>query len=457
MSDAIHAIVGHVAGARIAEMPDRAIAAARTFILDTMGVGIAGSAGPMAGELVAAIGAMGSGAHARVWATGERLPATAAALCNAHRIHCQEFDCVHEAAVVHVMTIVLPAALAIAERDGGAGGSISGEKLIEAVVVGVDVAATLGLAASSGLRFFRPATAGALGGVAAIGRILGLPPGQLLNAFSIAYGQIGGTMQAHTEGSGLLALQMGFAARNAVTACDLATAGFTGPERILEGDFGYFRMIEDGGDIAAATAALGRTWRIAEVAHKPYPSGRATHGIIDGCLALSAEHGIDPDRVVRLTLSVPPLIKHLVGRPPLPNMAINYARLCARYAAACALIGGRITLDDFAHAACRRPTHLALAERIALDVRRDEDPNALTPIGIEIELAGGHILRHNVSDVFGTPANPMSRDAQLEKFHANVAGAATPLPPGQAGELVAAIDALPDMADVRRLVDLAVA
>ena len=32
-------------------------------------------------------------------------------------------------------------------------------------------------------------------------------------------------MQAHTEGSSLLAMQMGFNARNAVVACDLAAQG----------------------------------------------------------------------------------------------------------------------------------------------------------------------------------------------------------------------------------------
>ena len=451
MTDAIEAIAAHVTNATAHDMAD-AVPAAKTFILDGLGVGIVGSNGPKAQDLVAAMNAMGQGADTRVWNTGVRLPAAAAALCNAYQGHCQEYDCVHEGAVAHVMTIVLPAALAIAEREGG----VSGEALIEAAILGTDVAATLGLAASSGLRFFRPATVGAFGGVAAMGRLLGLDQAQMVQAFSLAYGQLCGTMQAHTEGSGLLAMQMGFNARNAVTAIDLARQGFTGPLRILEGDFGYFGLIEASGDIASLVGDLGQTWRITEIAHKPFPSGRATHGIIDACLALRDEHLIEAETIERVDVFVPPLIDHLVGRPPKEEMAINYARLCARYVAACALIGGAIELADFTDDAYRRAAHQGLAGRIALTVEQ-ADPNALTPIRVRIELAGGRVLEKTIADVYGTPANPMTRAAQLTKFRSNCAGAVRPLPENQVEALIAAVNGLETLTDAVRLVDLAVA
>lgn len=450
MTDAIEAFAAHVAGARANAMAG-AVPAAKTFLADTIGVGIVGSNGPMAQDLAAAMAGMGTGDGARVWNTGQRLPAAAAALCNAYRIHCQEYDCVHEDAVAHVMTVVVPTALALAEREGG----ISGQALIEAVILGADVAATLGVAASGGLRFFRPATVGIFGGVAAMGRLAGLDQGQLVNAFSLAYGQLCGTMQAHTEGSGMLAMQMGFNARNAVTAVDLARRGFTGPVGVLEGEFGYYRLIEDGGDIAARAARLGDSWRITEIAHKPFPSGRATHGIIDACLALKAEHGLEASRIARVELIVPPLIEHLVGRPPRDRMAINYARLCARYVAACALIGGSIELDDFTDTAYRRPEHQALAQRTGLTVE-DADPNALTPIRARVELISGRVVEHQVHAVYGAPANPMSRAAQLRKFRTNCAGASRPLPDNQVEALIAAVETLDALPDVTQLVDLTI-
>src|SRR5262249_29481016 len=157
-----------------------------------------------------------------------RLPAAAAAMCNAYQVHNAEFDCLHEGAVVHALTVVLPATLAAAERKS----SVSGADLIAAVVLGVDVAAGLGVAAATGMRFFRPATAGCLGATAAVGRLMDLEHTAMVHALSIAYGQACGTMQAHAEGSGLLAMQMGFNARNALVACDLAARGFTGPRGV---------------------------------------------------------------------------------------------------------------------------------------------------------------------------------------------------------------------------------
>lgn len=459
MPDAIHDICAHVADTQYGDLSTTAIEAAKTFILDTLGVGIGGSTGPGAADLSASLSRMGSGDDATLWATGQRLPAAHAAMSNAYQIHCQEYDCVHEEAVVHVMTVVLPCALAHAERAG----DVDGKALITAVVLGVDVAALIGSAATSGLRFFRPATAGAMGAAAALGKLMGFDAETLRQAFSLTYGQICGTMQAHTEGSGLLAMQIGFNARNAVTACDLAAAGFTGPENILEGPFGYFNLIEDGGDLPPHLARLGQDWRITEVAHKPFPSGRATHGILDGCLALQRAHGFVAGDVTAIRLSVPPLIRHLVGRPPKTEMAINYARLSAAYVTACAL-HAPLTRDDFTDAAYQRADRQALANRISMQVREGDDPNALTPIHIELdtaggemvggETAGGETLRHSVDHVYGCPANPMSRDAQVEKFRLCCGHAARPLAEGAPDRMIDVMDRLEALSDVRVLVAL---
>src|SRR5262245_10469161 len=259
--DAIAAFADHVVDTRIEDLPAAAVAAAKVFILDTLGVGLAGSSGPMARELADVEEASGRREEARVWGQGRRLPAAAAALCNAYQVHNSEFDCLHEEAVVHAMTVVLPVALAGAERRP----AVAGKDLIAAVILGVDVAAGLGIAARAGLKFFRPGTAGAFGGAAALGRLMGLDRAMMVNAFSLAYGQVCGTMQAHAEGSMLLALQMGFNARNAVLACDLAERGFDAPKGVLEGAFGYFKLIETGGSPESVVQGLGRRWLVTEL------------------------------------------------------------------------------------------------------------------------------------------------------------------------------------------------
>jgi 2-methylcitrate dehydratase PrpD len=430
------------------------VLAAKTFILDTLGVAIAGTTGPKAAELAAAQALWGRGDEARIWGSRTRSTATGAAFCNAYQAHCSEFDCVHEAAVIHVVTVVLPVALAAAERLSAAGKSVTGAQLVEAVVVGVDVAASLGIAARAGLRFFRPATAGTLGAAAAMGKLMGFDNARIIHAMSIAYGQVSGTMQAHTEGSMLLAMQMGFAARNAVVACDLAGLGFEGPRNILEGPFGYFRLIEDGGDPARVAQDLGRVWRIAEVAHKPFPSGRATHGVVDGCLELRSRHGFAANDVACVEARVPPLVHHLVGRPPKPVMAINYARLCAAYVAACALQRGTVSLADFRPEAYADSANQDLARRIVMTVRDVGNPNALTPIEVEVTLHNDARYSITVDAVYGNPAKPMSRAAHLQKFRDNWSSCARPLKSSGGEALIGTVDTLDRLGDARLLVDL---
>src|SRR5260370_1088958 len=153
----------HALGTRYEELSADAILQAKTFILDTIGVGLAGSSAAGTSELLDVSARWGKGAEACVWGHRKRVPASAAAFLNGFQAHCQEYDCLHEKAVLHAMATLLPAAMAHAERAGG----ISGRELITAVVVGIDVAANLGLAAREGLRVFRPATAGGVGATAA--------------------------------------------------------------------------------------------------------------------------------------------------------------------------------------------------------------------------------------------------------------------------------------------------
>ena len=448
--DAIAAFAGHVATTRFEDLPSDAVGAAKAAILDTLAVGVGGSAEFGARELAELSTRWGSGAEARVWGNGQRLPAAAAALCNAYQVHNAEFDSVHEEAVVHAMSVVLPVALAGAERRTG----VSGAQLITAVVVGVDLAAGLGVAATTTLRFFRPATAGAFGATAAFGKLIGLDRPGLVNAFSLTYGQACGTMQAHAEGSALLAMQMGFNARNAVVAVDLAAQGFEGPKNVLEGAFGYFKLFEAAGSPATVAHQLGRRWFITELAHKPFPSGRATHGIIEACLELRRRHAISSEAIDRVAVRVPPLVARLVGRESHAEMDANYARLSAPYVAAHALLTGEVGREAFTPQAYRHSPTQELARRILIEAVDAGDPNALTPIEVAIHRHDGARFTTRLAIVCGNPAKPLGRPERLDKVHRNCAAGCFPVPRGSVERLIARIDRLEEVADVAELVDL---
>jgi aconitate decarboxylase len=448
--DAIRALSEHAARTGYRDLPAATVEAAKTFLQDTIGVGVAGSAGPWADDLLACLAGWGAADEASVFARRARFPAPSAALANAYQIHNSEFDCVHEGAVVHAMTAVVPAALAHAERQGG----IGGEQLITALVVGVDAACHIGAASRAPLRFFRPGTAGGFGATAAVGKLMGLDAATTVRAMGAVYGQMCGTMQAHSEGSGLLGLQVGFNARNAIAACDMAARGVPSVENVLEGPFGFYRLFEGEYDAAAVVERLGRTWRIAELSHKPFPSGRATHGIVDGLLDLRRRIGFTAADVERVTAIVPPLVRHLVGRPVAERPEPGYARLCAAYVGARALMRGAVGLEDFRPPALGDPATRTLARRFEMEVDGNPDPNALGPVTVTVVLRDGRRHEARVARMYGSPSNPMSRDAHLAKFRRNWVSGAHRLDEAAGEEMIRLVDGLEGVPDAREIVRL---
>lgn len=433
-------------------IPPAAREACRTYLLDSLGVAVAGSTAPWAHDLAAMQAQWGAADDATNWVFGRRLPAPAAALTNAYQIHNSEYDCIHEAAVVHPMAVTLPALMAVAEREGG----FSGSDFLTALIIGVETACTIGIAATGGMRFFRPATAGAFGAVAAIGRLKSFDAATLRNAFGIVYGQMSGNMQAHTEGSVLLAMQIGFNARNAVIAADMAAAGVPGLEDMLEGEFGYYALIEQSHDLPGAVAQLGNPWNITEVAHKPFPSGRATHGVLDALLELQRAHRFSVADVADIEAVIPPLTYQLVARTPVPGLTPNQARLCIGYVAARALQDGTLGVDDFTTEALSDPDTFATAQKVAITKDSNSDPSALAPVTVVVNLTDGRRLETTQALIYGNPAKPMTPDAHLEKFRNNWLSGAAPLPVENGEALIETVAAIDAVSDIRQIIALMV-
>ena len=438
----------HVASVQYADLPSAAIDAAKIFILDTLGVGVAGSTAAGVEPLLRAARGWGAGAEASCWARRERLPALSAAMLNGVQVHCQEYDCVHEGAVLHPMATLLPAALAVAERRGG----VSGRELITAVAVGADVSAGLGVASKSGLRFFRPATSGGFGAAAGVARLLGLDAAGVLAAFGLQYAQTSGTMQAHVEGSFALPMQVGFNARAAVGSGDMAAAGLSGARDVFEGPYGYMRLFEGEWDLGPVLDGLGTVWRVAELSHKPYPAGRATHGAIEGVRALRAGRPFAAEEVAEVLLQGPPIIPRLCGRVPFDGMSPNFARLSTGFAVANVLLHGEIDLAHYRGAHLHDPAVLTLAQKVRVEASDVTDPNALGPQRLVVTLVDGTALEWQCETMLASPARPLSREQHLTKFHRCWSFAAEALGPADA--LVEMVDRLETLPDVRMMTAL---
>jgi 2-methylcitrate dehydratase PrpD len=446
--DITRRLVERVAASRHSNLSAAATAAGKTFILDSLGVALSGSRVGMVRDLESMAADWGSGSAARIWGTGRRVPLTTAAFINGYQIHNQEWDCVHEPAVVHPMAVVLATLIAWCDARGG----VSGERLLAGCSIAVDVATGIGRAAHNKLRFFRPAMCGALGATAGIACIEGFDADTTRSAMGLAYSQLSGTMQAHVEGSPVLPMQIGFNTRAALDAIRMAQRGIRGPLDFLEGPFGYFSLMDPEWDPASFDTFESRE-AITELSHKPFPSGRATHGGVDGVLTLRERHGFDLAAIREIRVLAPPLVIQLVDRAPSPAMAPSFARLCLPYVAATALLRGTVGVEDFEPASIADPARHALAARIR--VLRDANPslNALAPQRVEISLQDGVELAMDLPAVLGAPGRPLGRDRHLAKFRRAATSGLRPLADAGVERVIALVDDLDRLDDVRTLVD----
>src|ERR671924_719735 len=105
--------------------------AAKQYLLDTIGCGIYGSQTPWAKILNQLILEQGGRPEATLWLQGFRGPANTVALGLGVMMHSFELDDYHSGAKLHPGAVVIPAALAVAERQGA-----SGRDLLRAIVAG---------------------------------------------------------------------------------------------------------------------------------------------------------------------------------------------------------------------------------------------------------------------------------------------------------------------------------
>ncbi|MFO1371843.1 MAG: MmgE/PrpD family protein [Candidatus Competibacteraceae bacterium] len=198
-------------------------------------------------------------------------------------IHILETDDLHRASVVHPGCVVVPAAWAVATREG-----IRGHALLKAVLWGFEAATRVGMAVGpSHYRIWHnTATCGPYGSAMAVATLLGLDEPATVHALGNAGTQSAGFWQFLETGAMTKHLHAGRAAEAGVLAADLARLGFTGPPAILEGAKGLFAAACPDADPDAVLRDPDGPWQLLQTSIKPWPSCRHTHPAIDAAQEL---------------------------------------------------------------------------------------------------------------------------------------------------------------------------
>jgi 2-methylcitrate dehydratase PrpD len=296
---------------------------------------------------------------------------------------------------------------------------------------------------------------GAYGAVAACAKLAGLDAARTVDAFSLLL------CSAVTSGeikysplSDMRAVRDAFPAQAAVQAVQLAERGVTGFAAPLEGKAGFFALYARGEyDAGALLDGLGQRFEGENLTFKLWPSCRGTHAGIEGALALRDGREDFADQIEAIDLTGHPVMAmldapHAAKRAP--ATAID-AKFSLPFTVATALVTGAVTIDSFSPEALRAPDVLALAERVRFTMLADAAPGAIASGGIAIRLKDGSVLERFVATPRGAPANPIPQEELVEKFRTCARLAA--VPPGEAmiEAIVARIDRLEEMADVREL------
>jgi len=381
--------------------------AARTF-LNWVGCAIGASGHPSVEAAIAALRELEPSAQASVLGRGERLDMTGAALVNGISSHAFDFDDTHLRTIIHPAAPIVPAALALAEHLGA-----SGRALVDALVLGIEVACRVGNAVYPDhydRGWHITGSVGMLGAAAAGARLLGLDAERTAMALGIAASQPSGVREQF--GSMTKALHPGLAARAGLTAALFARHGYTASARALEAERGLLQTFSTKHDWSELTEGLGARFEIAFNAYKPFACGVVIHPSIDGCLRLREQHGIGAAEIESIALKVHPLVLELTGKTA-PRTGLE-GKFSVYHACAAAIIHGRAGEGEFSDAAVAQPDAVALRQRVSAvaDGAIAEDAADVT-----IARRDGSVVHVFVEHALGSLERPMSDEDLRRKFH----------------------------------------
>lgn len=388
------------------DIPAPTLHAAKRFLADTAAVTIAGVASPSTEGIIAAARLWDGSGPKQGYAFGTpdiKLSPANTAFVNGYKAHCLEWDGLHEGGVA--IAFCTPFAAIAAEcqqRD------VSGDDFLAAFTLSAELFILLGLGSGSTARFFRPSAGGTITAALAVARCRNFSPEKTKQTLGLAYSMLSGTMQSHWEGTTTLAMQVGAAARNAIYAADLAENGIAAPVDIFSGKFGFFSIVEESGAFDDILAELGVNWRMPEVAFKPYPCGRATHGVLTILRELKVKSGLDENTITKARVLVPPLLSTLVNRPLKEKMSPGYARLCLPFIFGKFILNGDIDPRTFSDPVQPTDDEKRLARLLEIDVEPNRHPKELFPITLTITRGNGGKDEFVCNAPWGTPENPFT-------------------------------------------------
>ncbi len=351
------------------------------------------------------------------------LDAAGAAFVNGTAAHGEDFDDSFEGGPVHAGAVVVPAVLAVAERE-----RLSGRDALLGIAVGVEVMCRASLVAPKLIHkagFHPTAVLGAMGAAASVATALRLSKNQFVNALGIAGSMAAGIIEYLAEGAWTKRMHPGWAAQSGIRAADLARAGFVGPRAVFEGTHGLFHGFArtTDGDWDKLVGGFGERWVANSLAFKLYACGTMTQPYVD-CARRLAEKGVRAEEVVEMVCeaaegTVHRLWEPLADKQRPPNA--YFAKFSQPYCIAAGFVLGHAGLEAFTEERVRDERLRSLAAKVRYEIDPDNPyPDEFTG-HVRARLKDGRTLEERQEHLRGGRNEPLSRAEIEEKFRLNCA------------------------------------
>ena len=441
------ALASYVVGTDYEKLPPDVALQGKRVILDTLGVLLADSRLKLGIIMTSVVRQLGGRPESTVVGSDFKTSCVNAALVNGTFGHGDELDDAHGPSTTHAAAVVVPAALAVAERQ-----RTSGRELINAVVLGYDVGCRVVLALGpQWLRqhnFHPSCIGGCFGAAAAASRLLKLNHRQTVYPLALAGSQASGVLAWMTEREHMAkSLQTGVAARNGVTAALLAMAGYEGPEAIFEGRFNIFEAFSNERNCAAVLDGLGARYEITRTSLKKYSAGHPIHAPLDGLLQIVNEQSLQAEDIAEITVSMASGAADIVDGRETTSISLHNIL-------AVGVVKRKMGMEEsHSEELANDPKVVDLRGRIKVvrDAELSKEYPPRQPARVAVLTKNGQMFTQYRADSPGEPTNPLSQQEIEDKF----VGLAVPVVGGpNAARVVRLCNELEDLGNVASLADL---
>lgn len=379
-------------------------------ILDWLGVAFAGSLEPSSKIIVQFIKEVGGKKESTIIEEGFQTSCINAAFANGIIGHSAELDDIYEEAIIHPGAPVIPAALAVAEREKS-----NGKDLITAIALGYETEIRIGRAIMpSHYDYWHPTgTCGTFGATAAVGSLIKLDEYRMTNALSIASTEAAGLIESF--GTMCKPFNAGRAARDGIVAAYLAQKGFTGSNKMLVSEKGYVNATSRHPNLDRLTENLGESYELMRTVFKRHACCGHIHGAIDAVLDIMEKKSLEFNDINEIKVGTYPIAAELVGKNYDPR-TIAEAKFSLPFCVAAAVIYGKVSLTEFSSVKLNTPEVHEIMKRVKVFIEPKYVNAQLGSAKVIIRTMEGEKLTKSVDTPKGHPNNPLTKTELEKKF-----------------------------------------